>query len=1618
VIRKAYALAGLPTDETDYIEAHGTGTFIGDPVEVEALSRVFKHKSGRPTLIGSVKTNLGHSEAVSGITSIIKVTLALENGIIPPTIGIKRLNPKLKLSERNVEVVTKNTKWPVGNVARASVNSFGYGGANAHTILEAAVTHVPHGYGKSRMNMLPHGNLKLLPFSAHDERALLQRVSDTKTVLKSGSLDDVAFTLGSRRSRLASCGYLLLDENDSSRVKETEGVRTLEVEPRRLPIAFVFTGQGAQWPQMGLELFSAFPVYRQTIQKLDDHLASLPQRPSWTISGSLSEPPDTSEISKASRSQTVCTAVQIALVTLLKDWNITPEAVIGHSSGEISAAFSAGYLSATEAISIAYYRGLVVTRLPPTGAMAAVGLGSEESGLEISNLDLQRQLRVACVNSPQSTTISGDSAAIDQLVRVLDERGIFARRLKTDDKAYHSHHMLAAGQEYNQLVSSIYAKRTARNSDTTIKMFSSVTGHLGAPKLIDTAAYWRRNLESPVLFGDSMKDLLNETAYHLIELGPHSTLQQPIKQIQESFEFENGLSLYSSTLTRGKDAERTLLHLAGTLFLNHHPININSANRLNQTGKASNFRNGAGKRVVYDLPAYGWNHQTLLWNESRSSALFRGREHARHDLLGSRISDAAPQTLQWRNILKADEVPWLEDHRLGSTMVFPGAGYLALAAEALSQVQKSAGSTFSGIKFKDVHIQNVLVLEEDKHGMELYTELKPSQISAVSVSGTWWEFEITSLAANMTTVHASGLIAVLGEVSALSQKVNFSSEMMEEQATRTWYEKFTREGLRFGPAFRSLKKIFNDRSKKICQTIAETQLQCGGGSGVDVQSTYMIHPVTLDALLQTAIIASASGSVPRLRGKVPVRIGTAEISATAFENAGNTCTIYADSESVGFGTININTELRSPSGDVLASIGDVRAVAYNEGGLQIDGIEERNPILRTLWKPDVAILHADHAPQFTEYTNRFSSQLSGELCDSDFGRFVGAVDLLTHSNPRLRILELGNTDAQHTAMVLDLLHAGTPLKRFNSYTASTGIKSDKAKLIGRELPQTKAEEDDFELKSDALFDLILLPPTSSLGLLTPDVLKLLSPHANILLAHELAEDGSGDMPLFSVISTAPSKNQRTITIAHSKNRPTKSLDQSSQPVVLVERNTPHPLSSFLHSALQQAFGRKVERLCMSDITQDRIPYGSIVVSALELDESILENTLPSEMDCIKAVTDNSSTLIWITGGGHFKAKRPSFSLIGGLARSLMLEQPSLKMYTVDLDNLIDDFASSTSNIIRVLQQALFSLKPEFEYSQHKGVMYSSRFVPEDSMNKRFRSAQNAESRLMKLRDVGRCQLGIKSAGQLDSLYFDQEVLEEPLIKPGFVEVQVKAVGLNAKDFYALHGKVDTKLSTCSCEFSGFITQVGSSKSPFKLGDRVVVMAPTHFATFETVPEWACCLLKDEEDFSICSTIPLVFSTALYALEQRAQLQAGETILIHSAAGGLGLAAIQIAKIKGAEIFATVGTQEKKYFLINTFGVPEDHIFSSRDSSFLSGILGATSGRGVDVVLNSLTGDLLHDSWSVCAEFGRFVEVGKKDIVDAGKLDMSVFERGVTFTAFDLSSLFWSKNKRQHTQWST
>ncbi|QKX55823.1 uncharacterized protein TRUGW13939_02921 [Talaromyces rugulosus] len=1632
VIRKAYAMAGLPTTETDYIETHGTGTTVGDPVEVEALSRVFNHKTDSPISIGSVKPNLGHSEAASGLASIIKVTLALERNIIPPTIGIKHINPNLKLVERNFQVPTEPTSWPPTVIQRASVNSIGFGGANAHAIIDSARPYTSLSHNNSHpISPSRIGKYTLLTFSAHGKQSLMETVTSLGLIqLDRQAVLDLAFTLASHRSKLADRGYLLIENGDADHDLRPENLQMLDPNNRhiRLPIAFVFTGQGAQWPNMGRELFTSFPVYRRTIQCLDFHLKQLAHGPSWTIEESILEPASSSLMGKASRSQTVCTAIQIALVELLQDWNIVPEVVIGHSSGEICAAFAVGYLTAAEAIAIAYYRGMTVSKIEKEGSMAAVGLGRTESEQEIASLGLQGQIRVACVNSPRSSTISGDASAINSFTESLQNKDIFARKLKTDLKAYHSDHMQVVSQEYEDLVESVYSKRptTAKSRCLNQKMFSTVTGgYPAAENLVDTPGYWRINLESPVLFSDGLQKLM-ENSYHLIEIGPHSALQQPINEVHESMDEGKGPYVYSPTIIRGKDAEQTMLRLCGQLYLHQQPVTLNKANRV---CSMKDTHDGFTTRckLIHDLPTYNWNHKGILYHESRVSSGYRQQKHGNHELLGSLVPGISEQSSQWRAVLNTKDVPWLDDHKLGSSTVFPGAGYLALATEALFQLQQSNRSGIQGVTFRQVHISNVLVLNEDTD-VDLFTDLRPAQISSVSNSEKWWSFEISSVADNVSTIHANGQIAIRLENCFPSPKFEgLSVESMEEQATRTWYDRLTKEGLRFGLHFQSLSKIYNDGAKILSQTISETDLLPDGLR--DQEPNYLIHPITLDALLQTSIIASAGGSVSRLKAKVPVSIGSVDIIMPSATDYQGPCTIYADSTNVGFGVVNVNAELRSSSETVLVRINDIRMVAYGESNVETGLFDEkRHPVLRVLWKPHITTLKPGSSAQLTSYIDRFAKSLDeNPLCkiNSDLGQFAGTIDLLSHSNPRLRILELGTGDIRYSALLLDLLRADSSLRHFRTYDKAE--LADDGRILGgkvqdiSELEQWETQKS--EIKSDAAFDALIIPPMTP-GLKISDILtertmRLLTPEATIVFVSSGSDEHTADMAKFSVVSTVPRESQgRHVAIARSIETVTRVHSQERQSVIIVERNNTHEINPILQNMLSEYFGQSIDRIDFEDLYASIIPTGCIIISTIELEQSVFETPNEDDIERIKAITNNASIIVWLTGGALFKAKNPSFGLTSGFARTLKLEQPSTNMFLIDFDMEIESLDTCAANTISVIHQGIHATKPEFEFLQHDGVLYSCRFVPDESMNERFRRGQNADTVAIPLNEAGHCQLDIQRPGQLDSLHFKQFISKDSQVAPGYVEVKVQAVGLNAKDMYALHRRVDTKESTCSLEFTGFVHRVSSSESQFKPGDRVVVMAPSHFGIFECVPEWACCLLLDDEDFEICSTIPVVFGTAIYALQQSAQLRPGESVLVHSATGGLGIAAIQIAKLIGAEIFATVGTQEKRDFLIKNFGIEEDHIFSSRDSTFLPGILKTTGGHGVDVVLNCLTGDLLHDSWSVCAEFGRFVEVGKYDIVSNGKLDMGIFARGTTFTAFDLSDMFWSKNEKHHNIWSS
>ncbi|KAJ5817603.1 Acyl transferase/acyl hydrolase/lysophospholipase [Penicillium robsamsonii] len=1603
VIRAAYRRAGLDLGDTDYVEAHGTGTKVGDPMEVEAIADVFRHQTGRPTLIGGIKPNVGHSEGASGLSSLIKVTLALENGLVPATAGVKAINPSIKLKEWNVDIVTANQPWPVSQVPRASVNSFGFGGSNSHAILEAVQTDLLTNRCRDPLVGKNAGRLYLLPLSARSKASLKQMASNLADFVSHSArqirIDDLAFTLSCRRSKMATRGFLI--ESQASLDKGLN-MATLNLKDSNIegpfPLVFVYTGQGAQWAGMGKQLLGHSRVFRKTIGYLDSCLRALDPKhaPAWTLEGVL-RGDENCDINAAEISQPLCTAVQIALTDLLKDWGALPKMVTGHSSGEIGAAYAAGAIDARQAIFSSFFRGNAVSEDSTEGSMAAVGLGKDQTEAIIEQCGLRESVTVACTNSPESTTVSGDTVAVKELLKTFEEKDIWARKLKTGGKAYHSHHMKILGSKYESLLQRYWDTTNgnhdangAVNGPSSVVMISSVTGGLVSTNQVGMPAYWRTNLESPVQFDEAIRTILVRGSCHLVELGPHSALQLPIKQNASTLEQSH--YIYNPSLIRDQDAWLTTLQLVGSLFLHgHDEIQYHKMFADRQT-------------VLVDLPPYPWDYSSpTLWSEPRASIEFRHRKYPRHDLLGSQVSGGSTAGVTWRNVLSLNEDEWLTHHCLGPSVVFPAAAYIAMAVEAMCQVAGLQLEDCPGVELRDLNFIKALDMDPERRPtVEIFTEMRSMKISNTTNSDKWWRFDVVSVDSDsQTTLHMNAAVRLAETSPRTTRQIKLDRSKMQQDAVRVWYDKFTQEGLNWGPKFAVMEEVFRDRARTAHVAAATTHLQRGKMFG-----QYIAHPISIDAMLQTAFIATTSGWVSKLRATVPVAMDSVYISPpSALDmNTDKPWCIDTQSESVGFGTVKINAELYNSSGQVLIRMGQARCIAY-QGNRQTETTEQRNPLMRATWKPDLSALTS---LGLDEYLNWFGQNYgSKELADEDMLPLIGALDLACHQRCNSNILELGH-QTRIAEIIRGLLRVDSSFQRYNTYCRGVFADND---LVGGEVFSETADEQKPELPAgipqERKFDIVIVP---SVDLWTPAISSWLTSGATVIMIGNALSD---DVSWTKVIKGGGSF---PVTVATMGGLASKGKVDKPPTIVVTRDHNITRLDLHLQRVLQEHLGSVVNIVGLSQVTIETVPDRSFVISTLEQQQPLLSRIEEGEMAQVKSITDRVAMILWVVNGGFVEGENPDFAPVLGLSRALMLEQPSLQFAVLDLDDKSASSPDTLYSIVSVLDRLIHEPEPDLEFAQRDGVLHISRWEPDERLNETFRLKQNKKTIELPLATSGRCELGIKDPGQMDTIHFVQKEYPTAL-HPDDVEIGVKSVGMNAKDLYAISAKVDTKDASCSCECAGVITAVGESVSEFKAGDRVVAMAPGHFATVERFPHWAVCKLSDEEDFTTASTIPIVFSTVIYGLKHRANLQPGETVLIHSAAGGVGIAAIQYAKHLGAKvIFATVGNESKKLFLIEKYDLDPAHIFSSRDSSFLPAIMKATSGQGVDVVLNSLTGDLLRSSFEACADFGRFIEIGKRDILDHGVLDMSTFGRNVSFMAFDLSNLYHSNKKSYHQLW--
>ncbi|KAF3223872.1 hypothetical protein TWF679_000305 [Orbilia oligospora] len=1617
VIKKAYAKAGLNMDDTTYVECHGTGTPVGDPIEVESVSRVFNRPGRIPLRIGSIKPSVGHCEAASAIASIIKVTMAMENNFIPPTIGISQINPNIPCAEWGVEIVRKGQTWSTPDgLLRAGVNSFGYGGANGHAILENAAAHLPRNYSAAS-EIIPYKRTKLLlPLSGSTDSSLRARLNDLSAynLIRSVTIQDFAHTLGSRRSFLEKRAYLLTSPGSYHEDLNPANLRTIAVPVRQnvSPFAFVFNGQGAQWPQMCMELFDEFAVFRNAIAEMDSVLQKLPHAPRWHLKDILCDSKATSRIQDPVYSQPACTAIQVGLVLLLQSWGVKPNVVIGHSSGEISAAFAAGFISLAEAIAIAFYRGYSVRVNNLDGAMIAAGISQEQADSIIKKLQLVEKVRVACINSQESVTISGDAPAIDKMLEELQAQKLFARKLQTQGRAYHSHHMLEVGDEYESLLEVSHRwLGVSSKLETGPVWVSSVNGQVMDQDAVGSS-YWRTNLESPVEFYKAVTELTRVGAHHVIEIGPHSTLELPIKQIRTKLGITEDNLTYSPTIIRNRNSIESILGMAGVLYLYGHAIDFDKINGLDIPRKSE--YSGVNYRVLHDLPSYHWTYsESPLWYEPRLSSELSFRKYARHELLGSKVPGGNGIEHSWKNIIRLDESLWLADHKLNDMVVFPGAGYIAIVIEALRQIVEPGVEC--AVTLKNMKIMSALVIPNDRASVpELLTTLRPTQLTYATNSSEWWDFSIVSFYNGVSTTHATGSALIASNIHdrKIERAIQAPKDSLESSASRVWYEKFLGGGLNFGPEFQTITDFAISRLRNLyhCDASVTIQRQIG-------DDFYPIHPTTIDAMLQASLVATAAGNTRDFRARIPTSIGLAVFTFNNEIPQGDWL-ISSNAEITGFNTAHISSELIKPDGVVKARLEGVRVTAY-QGPQKEVASEQRYPMLRVLWKPDATpgMISSEGLSRYLDSAAKESLTATSQ----PLGDLMACVDIIGHKNPYLNVLELGGGISDLTNSTIETLMGHTSFPHMLSYTIADF--NTERQLIGSkikipiEIPIDEVENPQ-EIGLELKFDLVLIPSSEiSAELLNQKLITLkpfLAVWGTIVLVSPEKNTSLQDLG-FSV--TESRRDGFVIALLNH----IEDVDQvdpqiKKSPVIIVDSSS-DSLNDSIAKEIKHTIGTKPIRVSMNDVSAELIPQGSTVISLVEVQSTILGNTTECELNIIKTLTNQASSLIWVTNGNLLRGERPDHSLAFGLARAVMTEQPSLRFFAYDIDNINTKSSKSARNIVSLIRRTTPGLA-DFEFIEKEGTVHVSRFVPDNFLNSAFRQNQEAETVKMPLEVVQKAhaQLSIKTPGNFDTLFFNQ--IHLPELKPHEVQVSVKCVGLNAKDFYSLGGRIDTKNATCILEFSGVIEKIGENVTNLSIGDRVCVMAPGFFRTSEIVPDWACIVLNDDEDFDSISTIPVVYATAIYALHNRANLQQGESVLIHSGAGGVGIAAIQIAQLAGARIFTTVSTDDKRQFLIENFQIDPNNIFSSRDPCFESDLMKATNGAGVDVVLNSLTGDLLHASWRCCGPFGRFVEIGKKDLLESGRLPMEQFLKNTTYSAFDFSDFYNSPETAHHTIWAS
>ena len=1583
VMRSAQTRSGFKPADFDYIEAHGTGTIVGDRIEANAIAEVFQGARDTPLRLSSVKSNMGHMEAAAFQCSLLKVILMMKHRTFAP-ISKNFLVPNegIDFTSCSMDVQTICEPYPEDRPVTVGINSFGFGGANGHCIVQE---YRPEQHRNWSIPLAPEGGY-MIPVSARNSEALAQSVQELHTALETHALDlyTVAGNLSRRRTHYnyrtafaaRSRGELIEALSAFSEDSVSSAARTNQ------RVAFVFAGQGTQWEGCGQQLYEADPVFRRVIDAIDgywrEHADSSLREACFSASQS-----DLDEVQLA---QPVVFMIQCALVEMLKTWGVYAHYVIGHSAGEVAAAYASGVLSLAEATHLVHRRATLQQQMAGSGRMLAVGV--DRSGLEalLDQLsipfrpdgDCVPRVEIACENSPASVVVCGKEIELQPIMAELDRRNL-KHVLLAGNIAFHS----SAMEPLEDRVRLEMAFLDDIHVHTNVPFISSVTGQVESQ--LD-AAYWWSNIRQPVRFSAAMETLLDDFSPDIIvELAPHSALRSVVVQCIQENEAD---ALYVSSLMRGSDTRIAFHQTIGELF---------------KAGVRLDFaaQYPRPEAITHLLPGHPRREQKLFDKFGDEEFFLKGKQFAHGALVGRRMNCTFPL---FESRISEVEFPWLKDHRVHNEAIMPAAGYV----EAVLQAIEGASCYFEEVEF-------LAALSISKTTVHMLTSLQP-----VAHTDNEYNFTVTSHPlADKTSgeLHCRGRVRLSagaprnppGVPERIADLPVSNPENVQLLGHEEFYDRIDTilsGKFLYGPHFRKVQGVAIDMKRQSFRydIILDEELWTSSRD-----EGYIFFPVAMDCALQgpgiLAMRAPDIFSIPQKFRKVTfVRPPTSNRL---------TCYLVVNQEG--------NISKISTRGQPALTAEDHPACSIslydNATGLLVFHIEEyhdftTNPrwvdIPRSKyvmkWQPkdlpsaqllfdqlpageiklDTLICALEQPNQGQCYACRVV-EIAGHR-ESDKTLLASCLDYLTRDDSQTEFWLLGNND-ETTYSYYEAFQQHKTALRFDTYDPTTQTEGSKNTirqwsaeiiLLHQEALDWSVEHWDNVRRLGVPGGLVLICHGEGASVSAPAQgwTVVCSQARSSLL--QLPNQALSDQCVLS--QEVPGERWVLGEPASLAGAWLSLLDAPAAyrvPADVFESSHFSLLAEWPHAEALQA----VDIFCAANPAD---PTGEASVSRLI---AFIQALASLRME--HGGSSSTCQVTVVTQQAVLDVENPCGQALWGLVRTMALEldrKLDIQLRLVDLGDGHD---------LKALAWIAQHKPPERELAVRQQRLWVPRVT---SICKRFSPVPAGENPPYRLQ--------IDNPGSISGLLMKTCPLPRP--DDHSVEIEVEAAALNFRDVMVTQGLLPERAYERSAlghevgmEGSGTVLRTGAEVNHCRVGDKVMFTTGGSIANRLVVNGNYVYRKPDNLTMTDAAGCGSVYLTAFHALMHLARLRRGQRVLIHAAMGGVGQAAIALAKHVGAEIYATAGNEHKRQQLLD-LGVRA--AFDSRSFSWRDDLMAATAGEGVDVVLNSLAGRHI----SLCLEAlrpgGWHCEIGKVDIYADNELHLSVFRKNLRFAAIDVDRL--------------